>query len=51
MFDPISIFYIAWYLNAGLPDGRLNVKEVIEMRENAVIVEHISSEIKLRNGL
>lgn len=51
MFDPISIFYFAWILNAGLPNGRLNVEEIIQLKENTVIVEQINSEIKLRNGL
>lgn len=51
MWDPISLFYIAWTLNAGLPDARLKVSEVIEMKENVVIVESINEQIKLREGL
>jgi len=51
MFDPISIFYFAWCLNVGLPEARLNVKEVLEIKENAVIVDTINKDIQLRNGL
>lgn len=51
MWDPISIFAICWALDAGLPNGRLLVKEAIEIRENIVIVESINKDIKLRNGL
>lgn len=52
MFDPVSIFYfMLMFGSAELPSGRLSVKDVVEIRENSVIVEHISSEIKLRNGL
>jgi len=50
MFDPISIFYI-WLYTQNTPLGRLDVREVIEMRENSVIVEQINKEIKLRKGI
>ena len=51
MWDPISLFYIMWVMNIGLPDSRLNVKEAIEMKENTIIVQSINEQIKLRDGL
>lgn len=50
MFDPISIFYI-WLYTQNLPMGRLNVEDTIKMRENAVVVEQICEDIKLRPGI
>lgn len=50
MFDPISIFFI-WLHTQNTPMGRLNVTEVIKMRENAVIVDQINREITLRDGI
>lgn len=51
MWDPVSLFFICWTLNTGLPNARLSVREAIEMKENIVIVESINNNIKLRNGL
>jgi len=52
MFDPISIFWFMIMLNsAELPNGRLSVKETIEIRENIVVVESINNQITIRNGL
>ncbi len=36
MWDPISIFVICWALNVGLPDSRLDVKEVIRVNQTHV---------------
>lgn len=51
MWDPISIFYCMWVLNAGLPDARLNVVDVIEAKEQKIIVDSISDSVKLREGV
>lgn len=51
MWDPVSIFAICWMMNIGLPASRLDVKSVVEMRENTVVVQSISDQIKLRPGL
>lgn len=52
MFDPITVFYFMLMLNsAELPSQRLSVKEVVEIKENTVIVESINKNITLRNGL
>lgn len=50
MWDPVSIFAICWALNAGLPEARLSVKEVIETKETIVIVECINKDVTLRSG-
>ena len=50
MFDPIFIFFI-WLHTQNTPMGRLSVEEVIRMRENAIIVEGICKDIKLREGI
>lgn len=49
MFDPISIFYI-WLHTQNLAMGRLDVNEVIKMKENVVIVEQITNQITIRQG-
>ena len=51
MWDPISLFYMMWTLSTGLPDARLNVAEVIQARENKIIIEHITESISLREGI
>lgn len=51
MWDPVSIFAIMWMLNKDLPGGRLNVESAIETHETNVVVQSISEQIKLRNGL
>lgn len=51
MWDPISIFFCAWVLNIGLPEARLKVADVIEAREQQIIVEHISKSITIREGI
>jgi len=51
MWDPISIFYVAWVLNIGMPEARLNVSEVIESKEQKIIVEHISNSVTIREGI
>lgn len=51
MWDPISIFAVCWALNSGLPPARLSVDEVLRNRETVVIVESITKDIKLREGL
>jgi hypothetical protein len=50
MWDPISIFFCAWVLNIGLPEARLNVADVMEAREQRIIVEHINNSITIREG-
>jgi len=51
MLDPVSVFVCMWVLNAGLPNGRLAVKEVIETKENIIIVDSIIKSIIIREGL
>jgi len=51
MWDPISIFAICWSLNVDLPYARLSVEETIKTKETIVIVESISKDVKLREGL
>lgn len=51
MWDPISIFAVCWALNSGLPPARLSVNEVLKSKETVIIVECISKDIKLRDGL
>jgi len=51
MWDPISLFYMMWALNTGLPDARLNVTEVIQARENKIVIEHIVESVSLREGI
>lgn len=51
MWDPISIFFCAWILNVGLPDARLKVSEVLEAREQKIIVDTISKSVKLRQDI
>jgi len=52
MFDPISVFSFMLLLgSAELPNDRLSVKEMIEIRESTVIVDTINKDITLRNGL
>jgi hypothetical protein len=36
MWDPISIFACMWVLNAGLPDARLKVDDVLKTNERSV---------------
>lgn len=51
MWDPISIFYFAWILNIGLPEARLKVSDVIEAKEQKIIVEHINNSVTIRKGI
>lgn len=51
MWDPVSVFAAMWIMGAGLPDGRLSVKSTIEIREQAMMVQTISDQIQLREGL
>lgn len=37
MWDPVSVFAICWMLNAGLPNARLNVDEVLALKEKSVL--------------
>lgn len=52
MLDPVSMLYFCFVLNSlELPAGRLNVADMMEMRENVVIVNSINEQISLREGL
>jgi hypothetical protein len=46
MWTPVDLFYICFFLNfAPDSDARLNVREVIENKENKVIAETITLRI------
>lgn len=52
MWDPISMFYFMWVLNAKeLPNQRLSVREVIEIREQTVINNEMYKHITIREGV
>jgi hypothetical protein len=51
MWDPISLFYMMWVLNTGLPSARLNVVDVINDKENKIFIDTISEQVKLRDGV
>lgn len=51
MWDPISVFFCMWVLNAGLPDARLNVVDVIEAKEQKIITDTIATSVILREGV
>jgi hypothetical protein len=51
MWDPISIFACMWILNTGLPDARLKVADVVEKREQQIIIDNIADYVKLREGI
>jgi hypothetical protein len=51
MWDPVSIFAIMWNLNAGMPEARLRVNDVVEANESHIIVEHIANSSILREGI
>ena len=51
MWDPISLFYMMWALNTGLPHARLNVSEAIQARDNKIAIEHIVESVSLREGI
>jgi len=48
MWSPIDIFYIAWFCNfSPCKQARLNVAEMIEIKENKIIAESVG----LRNDM
>lgn len=47
MWDPISMLYMMWLLNAGMPEARLNVHSVMEANKQA-LSERIHQDITLR---
>lgn len=48
MWDPISLFYCMWILNAKeLPNQRLSVKEMIDIKEQTII----NNQVTLREGV
>ena len=51
MWDPISIFFCSWILNIGMPDARLKVSEVIEVREQKIIVDTIKDSVTIRDNI
>lgn len=51
MFDPISTLFYMWVMNVGLPPARLDVTEVIKVREERIIIKTIVSSIELRDGI
>lgn len=51
MWDPISMFFCAWVLNAGMPDARLKVSDVIEANEQRIINDYIKSSAIIREGV
>ena len=51
MWDPITIFFCAYILNIGMPEARLNVKDVIRANEERLISEIISNDVKIREGV
>lgn len=50
MWDPVSVFMCMWVMNAGLPDARLKVEEVLKVKEEQIIVDHLSRQVTLREG-
>lgn len=48
MWDPISLFYCMWILNVNLPNGRLNVLDLIKDKEEAIFNNYIHNNTKLR---
>ena len=48
MWDPISIFFCMWVLNVGMPEARLKVSDVIEVRESKVVADTIQQSVTLR---
>ena len=42
MWSPIDIFFIAWFCNfSPCQDARLNVSEVIRVKENKIIAQSV----------
>ena len=48
MWDPISVLFCMWILNAGLPEARLHVHDVIEAREQKIITDTILQSVTIR---
>ena len=48
MWDPLSVFFCMWILNAGLPEARLRVSDVIQANEQRVITETICKSVTIR---
>lgn len=51
MWDPISLFYCMWILNIGMPDVRLNVVDIIKVREEKLISDTITKNVNVREGV
>lgn len=52
MWDPISLFYCMWVLNAKeLPNQRLNVREMIDIKEQTIINNELNNQVTLREGV
>lgn len=51
MIDPVTMFCIAWILNAGMPEGRLNVGDLIKDREKNIILEYNQKSVTIRKGI
>lgn len=49
MWDPMSVLFCMWILNAGLPEARLHVHDVIEAREQQVIIDTIQKSVTIRD--
>ena len=47
MWDPVSMLYVMWLLNASMPEARLNVHSVVEANRQA-LSERIHRDITLR---
>lgn len=52
MWDPISVFFCMWILNAKeLPNQRLSVTEVIQANEQYLINKTIIDSTTIRSGI
>lgn len=45
----MSVLFCMWILNAGLPEARLHVHDVIEAREQKILVDTIQQSVTIRD--
>lgn len=48
MWDPVSVFALCWMLNVGMPEARLSVNDLIQIKESAIITNSLSRDVSLR---
>ena len=51
MLDPVSVFICMWIMNAGLPEGRLNVEDTLEAKEERIVIDNIMKSVTIREGI